>query len=212
MDIGTGMNEQSAITRGRKFEQVRDGASTVFMREGYAAASVDEIARAANVSKATLYSYFPDKRLMFQEVLRTALERGFRDTVFSTDDADDPATTLPAVLTALAGWLISDLQLSLHRVVVAEATRFPDIAAAYADAVLTNVIRPLAELIDGWIATSQIVPHDTDQSARQLMALISGQLQPCALLSERIPDDARIAQVGCSTAILFLNAYARRAA
>lgn len=206
------MDEYPEITRGRKFEQVRDGASAVFMREGYAAASVDEIARAANVSKATLYSYFPDKRLMFQEVLREALERGFHDAVFDADHTAPPATALPALLTALAGWLVSEPQLRLHRIVVAEATRFPEIAAAYADAVRDHVINPLAELIDVWIARSQIVPHDSDQSALQLMALISGQLQPCALLSERLPDDGRIAQVGTSTAILFLNAYARQAA
>lgn len=206
------MNEHPEITRGRKFEQVRDGASAVFMREGYAAASVDEIARAANVSKATLYSYFPDKRLMFQEVLRAALDQGFREAVVQADHAAPPATALPTVLTALAAWLVAEPQLSLHRIVVAEATRFPEIAASYADAVLENVIRPLAELIEIWIARSEIMPHDAGQSAQQLMALISGQLQPCALLSERIPDKARIAQVGSSTAILFLNAYARQAA
>ncbi len=206
------MDGHSAITRGRKFEQVRDGASAVFMREGYAAASVDEIARAANVSKATLYSYFPDKRLMFQEVLRAALDQGFREAVFRADHAAAPAKALPGVLTTLAGWLVSEPQLSLHRIVVAEATRFPEIAAAYAEAVQDHVIRPMAELIDGWIAQSKIMPHDTDQSAHQLMALISGQLLPCALLSERVPDDVRIAQVGTSTAILFLNAYAKQVA
>ena len=53
------------IKKGRKFDQVIEGARTVFMRDGYEGASVDDIAREAGVSKATLYSYFPDKRVLF---------------------------------------------------------------------------------------------------------------------------------------------------
>ncbi|MEL6597866.1 MAG: helix-turn-helix domain-containing protein, partial [Pseudomonadota bacterium] len=56
------------IKRGRKFDQVLDGARKIFMSDGYEGASVDDIAKAAEVSKATLYSYFPDKRLLFMEV------------------------------------------------------------------------------------------------------------------------------------------------
>ena len=44
------------IKKGRKFDQVLDGAREIFLRDGFEGASVDEIARAAGVSKATLYS------------------------------------------------------------------------------------------------------------------------------------------------------------
>ncbi len=44
------------IRRGRKFEQVLAGARDIFLRDGFDGASVDDIARAAGVSKATLYS------------------------------------------------------------------------------------------------------------------------------------------------------------
>lgn len=58
------------VKRGRKFDQVLEGARLVFLQDGYEGASVDDIARAAGVSKATLYSYFPDKRLLFMEVAK----------------------------------------------------------------------------------------------------------------------------------------------
>ncbi len=48
------------VKRGRKFDQVLQGAREIFMSDGFEGASVDDIARAAGVSKATLYSYFPD--------------------------------------------------------------------------------------------------------------------------------------------------------
>ena len=51
------------LKRGRKYDQVLAGAREVFLTHGFEGAAVDEIARQANVSKATLYSYFPDKYL-----------------------------------------------------------------------------------------------------------------------------------------------------
>ena len=67
------MNAPHAVVKqGRKFDQVLDGARKVFMRDGFEGASVDDIAREACVSKATLYSYFPDKRLLFIEVQRSS--------------------------------------------------------------------------------------------------------------------------------------------
>src|SRR5210317_1385244 len=56
--------------KGRKFDQVLEGARQVFLSDGFEGASVDDISRAAGVSKATLYSYFPDKRLLFVEVAK----------------------------------------------------------------------------------------------------------------------------------------------
>lgn len=65
------MTKSLPVIRGRKFMQVLEGARTVFLRDGFDGASVDEIARQAAVSKAKLYSYFPDKRTMFSEVFRS---------------------------------------------------------------------------------------------------------------------------------------------
>ncbi len=67
------------ITRGRKFLQVLEGARAIFLRDGFEGAAVDDIAREAGVSKATLYSYFPDKRVMFMEVFRNELAREAAD-------------------------------------------------------------------------------------------------------------------------------------
>ena len=59
---------QPVVKQGRKWAEVLDGARTVFLRDGFEGASVDDIVREAGVSKATLYSYFPDKRLLFLEL------------------------------------------------------------------------------------------------------------------------------------------------
>ena len=63
------MNLNAPLKKGRKYDQVLAGAREVFLREGFEGASVDQIARDAGVSKATLYSYFPDKQALFMAVL-----------------------------------------------------------------------------------------------------------------------------------------------
>lgn len=121
----------SAIRRGRKFDQVLAGARTIFLRDGFERASVDEIAREAGVSKATLYSYFPDKRLLFLEM---ALIECRRHADESASPVDYAART-PEVLRQLARRVLavtsSDIGLRVYRICVSEGERFPELARAF---------------------------------------------------------------------------------
>ncbi len=49
-----------------KIRQILDGARAVFLAVGFDGASMNEIARAAGVSKGTLYVYFPSKVGLFE--------------------------------------------------------------------------------------------------------------------------------------------------
>jgi len=82
-----------SVKKGRKFDQVLIGARDVFLRDGFEGASVDDIAKAAQVSKATLYSYFPDKRLLFMEVAKTECRRQ-ADSAIETTDMTAPIATI----------------------------------------------------------------------------------------------------------------------
>ena len=78
----------AAPKRGPKCAQVLEGARKVFMDRGYEGASVDEIARVAGTSKATLYSYFPDKRQLFEAVMQT--QCGRTGEVIDQEATDEP--------------------------------------------------------------------------------------------------------------------------
>ena len=79
--------ETAAVRRGRKFDQVLEGAREVFLRDGFEGANVDDIARAAGVSKATLYSYFPDKRLLFMEMATRQCQRQADEALMTAPEA-----------------------------------------------------------------------------------------------------------------------------
>src|SRR5215471_20117087 len=78
---------------GSKRRQILDGARKVFMDLGFDGASMGEIARAAGVSKGTLYVYFADKHRLFEAIVEEeALEKG--QVEFNFDPARDVPTTL----------------------------------------------------------------------------------------------------------------------
>lgn len=126
------MKEMPTILRtGRKYDQVLAGARRVFMADGFEGASVDEIARAAGVSKATLYSYFPDKRLLFMEVAQSECDRMAAATMAQIDDTRPPRQVLTLVARQLIEFLLSDFAQKVFRICVAERERFPELGRAF---------------------------------------------------------------------------------
>lgn len=117
--------------RGRKFDQVLEGARKVFMADGFGGASVDDIAKAAGVSKATLYAYFPDKKLLFLEVAITECQRQ-ADACFEPYQAGMPLReALLAGAQQMVRFLISDFGIGVFRICVAESERFPELGREF---------------------------------------------------------------------------------
>ncbi len=76
-----------------KRRQILDGASKVFMDLGFDGASMGEIARAAGVSKGTLYVYFADKNRLFEAIVEEeSIEQG--RIAFNFEPGRDVPTTL----------------------------------------------------------------------------------------------------------------------
>ncbi len=124
----TGQPGAGQVRRGRKFDQVLAGAREVFLGAGFEGANVDDIARAAGVSKATLYSYFPDKRLLFLEVAKSECARQADQAMSAIDMTAPVAVVLRAVAEHMFGFISSNFGQRIYRICVAEAERFPDVA------------------------------------------------------------------------------------
>lgn len=115
------------IIKGRKYDQVLDGARSVFLEHGFANANMDEVARRSQVSKATVYSYFPDKEHLFFEVVKHECQCQ-ADGAIEMIDRNAPVTV---VLTQAGHHMIhllnSDFSQRIFRICVAEADRFPEL-------------------------------------------------------------------------------------
>lgn len=138
------MNAPTAIKQGRKWDQVLEGARTVFMRDGFEGASVDDIVRVAGVSKATLYSYFPDKRLLFLEVAKTECQAQSEAAVSSIETSGDIREALTTAASRMVRFFTSPVGMQVYRIVVGESQRFPEVGREFYDsgpAVVRSILR-----------------------------------------------------------------------
>jgi TetR/AcrR family transcriptional regulator, mexJK operon transcriptional repressor len=125
------MHAAPQARKGRKYDDVLAGARDVFLTQGFEGANVDDIARAAGVSKATLYSYFPDKRLMFQAVVKVECCRQIDEAESKIQPHVTLKTALQIAAEALIEMYTSDFYLRMFRVVVAESARFPELGRQF---------------------------------------------------------------------------------
>ena len=110
-----------------KHDAIRDAARRVFLREGYSA-SMDLVAAEAGVSKQTVYNHFGSKEGLFRAIV-DHVSGELLDVLVERDGTRaDPAATLEAVARRFLKLLLLPAHLALHRMLVAEAPRFPDLA------------------------------------------------------------------------------------
>lgn len=121
------------VRRGRKFEQVLEGARKIFLRDGFERASVDDIAREAGVSKATIYAYFPDKQLLFLEVARCECHRQTEEAEASVEGDVPVRVALTIAAERIVQFLMSDFGQRMYRIVVGEGERFPGLGRQFYD-------------------------------------------------------------------------------
>lgn len=122
---------QQANRKGRKYDDVLAGAREVFLTQGFEGASVDDIARAAGVSKATLYSYFADKRLLFLEVARAECCRQVDEAEGKIGPDVKLSDALKIAAVTLVEFFSSEFYLRMYRVAVAETERFPELGRQF---------------------------------------------------------------------------------
>ncbi|WP_116597892.1 TetR/AcrR family transcriptional regulator [Primorskyibacter marinus] len=170
------MNTQTSIRKGRKFDQVLEGARTVFMADGFEGASVDDIARAAGVSKATLYSYFPDKRLLFMEVATTECCRQSDQAPQDIDMSGPPQLVLDRVGRTFLRFITSKFGQQIFRLCVAEGDRFPDLAHAFYESGPMTMQRMITDYFRQAIARGELRIDDLDLAASQFAELCKADL------------------------------------
>ena len=111
----------TADERRSRETEILTAALDVFLRSGYGASTVDELAAAAQVTKRTLYAYYGDKAEIFSAMVK------YLAAAVSLDAASD-IDTLETLAARIVGRLHSDELVGLHQLVIAESTRFPELA------------------------------------------------------------------------------------
>jgi AcrR family transcriptional regulator len=193
-----------------KRRQILDGARKLFLDLGFDGASMGEIARAAGVSKGTLYVYFADKNRLFEAIVEEeVLDQ--QKVAFNFDPDRDVATTLREFGQAYIELLCRPGGGSAIRTVMAIAERMPEVGSRFYSNVVAHTIARLAAYLDARITAGDLEIGDCKLAASQFMMACQASLfLPFVFQASPAPSAQRIAQVVESATRMFLAAYLKR--
>ena len=156
-----------------KTEAILQGAIEEFLANGYAATSMDKVAKTAGVSKATIYSHFGDKESLFNAVIQDLVKDKFQ-TVTGLDSAQSLEQNPKIVLSQIANRVLTNAKSdrnfqNLIRIIIGESGRFPELAKAY----VNNIVKPAIETLTKYFKTHpELKPEDPEATVRVIMGTL----------------------------------------
>ncbi len=182
---------------------ILDTATAAFLADGYAATSIEAIAKACGIAKRTLYARWSGKPALFRAVLERLMTKwlsgaGDWSACESLTEALDEAAAriLEVALTPEA--------IALNRLLIAESVRFPELPFAMRQAGANQGIARIAALLEQAIASRAIPPLDTAFAAEQFLHLVLAGPQRRAMGLGPALDAAQINAWRKSAVTLFL--------
>jgi AcrR family transcriptional regulator len=164
-------------------------ATVAFLRDGYAATSIEAIAKARSVAKRTIYARWPGKPALFRAVLERLMAEWF---ALSGDWAPD-ASLEPSLQEAahrIMAVALTPEAVALYRLLVAESARFPELPRMMHEAGANAGTARITALLNSAIARGEVADHDTVFTAEQFMHLLLAGPQRRALgLGEEFGDE-----------------------
>ena len=114
-----------------KRQAILAGATRMFLAHGYRNASMEKIAQAAPVSKATLYNHFGSKNTLLAAVISGLCGSLLQTMTEVTIESDDVENNLNKIATSAVDLIYSEDALAIYRLVVAESPDFPELGQLF---------------------------------------------------------------------------------
>jgi AcrR family transcriptional regulator len=174
-----------------------EAARHEFADSGYAATSMETVARRAGVSTKTLYRLFPSKAGLFEGMISDRLDRFLAGINLQAVDQADIDEALYAALMACAALALDEEVVALQRMVLQETGKSSDLAGTF---YRNGMQRNVAALAD-WLRTQQkrgsILLGDVDEAAGMLLGMVAFGPQRAAMfgglpLPSRTQIEARV--------------------
>jgi AcrR family transcriptional regulator len=189
-------------------ERILDAAAKVFLERGFEGASVDEIADVARAGKPTIYARFSGKEALFTAVMA----RTVREVTSSFESIVPRGATIEERLASIGVAILRKVlvveMVGLIRAAVAEARRFPDVAASVSRMGRERWVEAVAQLLSELAEPDKLPVFAADRRAATARHFIELTLLPMvmrALFGERLPAlRAEIAPHVARTVVFFL--------
>ncbi len=158
---------------GQLREHILVAATELLLTHGYGATSIEAIARRARVSKRTFYQRFSNKPALMSAVVVRLIESLRPPAHVPLVEGDDLEQILVHLGSLILHAALTPKVLQLHRLIVAESVRFPDLAAAVARAGgRQEAVTLISELLPRHLPRPARPPVDTVFAAQQFLQMI----------------------------------------
>lgn len=190
-------------------EAIIDVAMRFFLEHGYAAASMSAIAAEIGGSKATLWSYFPSKEELFEAVLEKKTSEFRQKLLLLLDPCGDAEQSLRNFCQGFIERVTAPDAIALHRLVMAECGRFPEIGRIFYERAPKATERVLADFMRWMMDRGRLRSSDAESAAHLMVMLnMAGchQQLMLGLLDQASPE--MIAADADRTMATFMQLYA----
>jgi len=151
----------------RRRQAILDVASELFRAQGYAATSMSEIAARLGGSKGTLYNYFRSKEDLFQAFMVENCKVGFESIFDSLKPVgEDMRSAMIELGVNFLTFVLKPDTLAIHRLVVAEVERFPELGSIFYETGPKRGEAHLAQFFAPLIAEGRLKSRDPAEMAR----------------------------------------------
>jgi len=194
------------INRLNKEKRILDAALRIFSETGFSGASMDAIAVEAGVSKPTLYQYFGGKEQLFTAMLVPQREHMLK--AFTETEHSDMVSALHAFAWDYASFVMRPDMLSLARLVIGEAQRFPAIGPAYQAAGPDRLLQGMVDYLNVQHQKGKLEFDDAELAAQDLWGLILSAPRTQALYKpQNIPGRKSLTRYINNGLRVFIKAY-----
>lgn len=165
-----------------KRRQILDGARRMFLSRGFEATSMQDVARAAGVSKGTLYVYFDGKEAMFEALVLKECRRMQQVLHRPGLGTGALAEELHGIARQMIDTLMQPETLAAIRMMIGAGEKFPDLARKLHEAGPSRSMQALADYLRQRVAQGDLAIADCEAASAEFVDLVLSGLQRRALL------------------------------
>jgi AcrR family transcriptional regulator len=185
---------------------IYEAARREFAGSGYAATSMETVARRAGISTKTLYRLIPNKASLFEGMVSDRLDRFLSNVNLHAADHAEIEEALYTALMACADLALDDEVIALQRMVLQEAGKFSDIAGMFYRNGIQGTLKALADWLRVQHKRGLIELDDIDEAAGMLLGMVASAPRRAAIYGgEPLPSRSQIEARARTCAALFLR-------
>jgi AcrR family transcriptional regulator len=152
---------------------IYEAARHEFSDHGYAATSIESVARRAGVSTKTLYRLIPNKAALFEGMTSDRIDRFLSELDLQAIDHSEFEEALFAALMACADLALDKEVVALQSMVLQEAGKFSDLSGAFYRNGIQRAVKALADWLTAQQKRGLIEIDDAQEVAGMLLGMVA---------------------------------------